>query len=575
MLQASAEAWIKSKLSGVIEPRQYQLEAWNALYSARRNGQDKALVQLATGLGKTLVAAVDVSRYIDEENPLARVLFVSHVTDISDQAKQTFEFVDKAVAGDCIFTTFQWLYANPDTYAADWFDYVVYDEAHHSEADSFKQVRDYFKPRFALALTATPERADGRDITDYFGSSLYSKPLAEGIAEGWLSPVDYHLVLDDTLKKAIKGNFEVGSLSELRALFKLRIRDESIANEVKQRQEAIGLADAQTIVFCNSIENAQHIAGILGGKAYYADLHPIERAQTLKEFRDGSLKTICTIDMFNEGIDIPNARLIVFLRSTSSRTIFEQQLGRGLRRAPGKTHVTVLDFAANIERIGFTRDLGHTISKLRGVAEGYSGLNTGDRTGRSNALFDFGTTFDFDDIAVDILDKYLVLSDRTHLSREAVIAAYNQTKSISQVAEQFGVSWNAVYKHLQAAGIDSSIHKARTMKTEAMIAAYQELGSVKKVSEKLGIATDTIRYRLRKVGFEISYPSQKKYASPELIEAFTRLGSIRQAALETGIDRTAARQRLLNSGIDTSKGKRRHKKQKSLQTARGGVEASN
>jgi superfamily II DNA or RNA helicase len=371
----SAEQWLPDNYPN-IESRDYQVEAWDSLWLARANGQQRALIQLATGLGKTLVSAIDVMHYIAEENPSARILFVSHVTDISRQAKHAFQFVNKTLADRCTFTTFQWLSFNPTVYAPDEFDYIIYDEAHHSEADTFKEIRNYFQPKFALALTATPGRGDGRDIMEYFGNPVYTKTLAEGIAEGWLSPVDYHLVLDDTLKKAVNDNFKVESLGELRALFKLKIRDEQIANEVKQRQEAIGLADAQTIVFCNTIENAQHIAGILGGKPYYADLHPVERTQTLKEFRDGKLRTICTVDMFNEGIDIPNARLIVFLRSTSSRTIFEQQLGRGLRRAPGKTHVTVLDFAANIERINFTRDLGHTISRLRGVEDGYSGFNT-------------------------------------------------------------------------------------------------------------------------------------------------------------------------------------------------------
>lgn len=550
----SAKQWLADNCPN-IESRDYQIEAWNSLWSTRASGQGRALIQLATGLGKTLVCAIDVMHYIAEENPSARVLFVSHVVDISQQAKHTFQFVDKTLTDRCTFTTFQWLSFNSTAYAPDLFDYIIYDEAHHSEADTFKEVRNYFQPKFALALTATPERGDGRDIMDYFGNPVYTKTLAEGIAEGWLSPVDYHLVLDDTLKKAVSTNFKVESLGELRALFKLKVRDKQIAHEIKARQEAIGLANAQTVVFCNTIKNAQHIAGILGGKPYYADLHPIERAQTLKEFRGGDLQTICTVSMFNEGIDIPNARLIVFLRSTSSRTIFEQQLGRGLRRAPGKTHVTVLDFAANIERINFTRDLGHTISRLRGIEKGYSGLNTGSSSSSSSSkLFDFGTSFEFDDIAFKLLDRFQTLKDRVYLTQKQVVAAYRENNDISGLAEEFGVTWNAIHKHLSAAGVYVSAHVGRSVTADEVVAKYKECGSVAATAKHFNVWVGTVKSRLLKAGVEITPTNRTIYASPELIAAFERLGSVRQAALELGINRSAAQNRLRNSGINISRG---------------------
>jgi superfamily II DNA or RNA helicase len=561
MSKMNTSNWLATNVPH-LEQRQYQLEAWEALWGARERGENRALIQLATGLGKTSVAAVDVL-YYRKKNPHARFLFVSHMVDISRQGQASFLRVDPSLTTNLFrrkltdvqmtFATFQGLYQQLTNIKPNHFDYIIWDEAHHTEAETFSAVRKHFTPQFELALTATPSRADGRDILGYFGEPVYSKGLSDGIAEGWLSAVDYHIVFDDAIKRAMSEDFSLNTLHDIRGLFSHRARNETISREVLQRRHQIGLDKAKTIVFCQNIKAAEVMAQLLKGEVYHSDLPIDDRAQVLSRFRKGHLQVICTVDMFNEGIDIPDARLVVFLRSTSSRTIFEQQLGRGLRRHPGKDTVTVLDFVANVERINFVRDLGHTISQYQGSSETYSGKNKGGmRTSHTPSTNFTVSNFVFEDKSIELLERYITLKNHQHLTTAEVVAAYTQCESVQMVAKQFGVSWNAIVKHLKRAGINSQVHKARSISTEEVVAKYKELGSIKKVSQHFNIDVTTVRVRLRKVGVKV--PANKKiYASPELIDAYHRLGSVTQAAKAVGMSKFMALSRFKNSGISTSK----------------------
>jgi hypothetical protein len=222
----------------------------------------------------------------------------------------------------------------------------------------------HFSPLFELGLTATPQRNDQKDIKKYFGAPVFAKKLAEGIAEGWLAEVEYRVVFDDAVKEAINNSFKPKNVTELKELFKVKPRNDVIVQSIERERREIGLGKSKTIIFCASIQQAKYMANKLGGKAYHSDLPAREKRQILLDFRDSKIHTICTRDMFNEGVDIPDARLVVFLRSTSSGNIFEQQLGRGLRKAPGKTKVTVLDFVANLKRIIQIRNLGYDIERI-------------------------------------------------------------------------------------------------------------------------------------------------------------------------------------------------------------------
>jgi hypothetical protein len=339
-------------------------------------------------------------------------------------------------------------------------------------------------------------------------------------------------------------------------LFALKSRNEVISSEVLSRRHEIGLDKAKTIVFCQNISAATEMAALLGGEVYHSDVSTDDRHDIMRRFKSGALQVICTVDMFNEGIDIPDARLVVFLRSTSSRTIFEQQLGRGLRRAPGKDKVTVLDFVANVERINFVRELGrHVASRVRSHSIG-SDVQARGEAQPLDQVFSFNT-FEFEDKVIELMERYDTIRGIEHLKTTEVVAMYHELGSIQKTADRFGVTWQAIKKHLAKVGIDTSGHlaAARSLPDEDIAAKYEEIGSLKKVAKHFGVGEWVIKNRLIKMGVTINPVNQKKFASPELIEAFNRLGSVRQAAEELGIGRHSAMKHLKNSGIDIAKKK--------------------
>lgn len=559
--------WLKQNVPN-IEARDYQIGAWDKLRDCRKKGRKRVLVHFATGLGKTSVAAIDVLRYTTDEKPKGRVLFVSHMNDISQQAKNTFLFVNpnfttttfkgKLKDVQVTFATFQGLIRQLDNIPYDYFSYIIWDEAHHIEADTFSLVRKHFTPEFELALTATPERADGRDIFNYFGHPIFTKSLADGINEGWLSAVDYHIVFDEAIKEAMDNEFEVSSLKQIRELFAIKSRNEIISKEVKERRHQIGLDKAKTIVFCQNIIAASEMATLLDGEVYHSGIVFDRREDIMRRFKNGKLQVICTVDMFNEGIDIPDARLVVFLRSTSPRTIFEQQLGRGLRRAPGKNRVTVLDFVANVERINFVRELGRHVggshSSGTGLSRG-SGFDDLLQEVQDNDNFSL-STFDFEDKVVELMDRYDTIKGIEHLTKEEVVERYNDLdKSIQRTADSFGVSWNAIKKHLVKANINTSRHLAagKSLVESEVVDKYRELSSLKKVADHFGVGNYIIKNVLVRAGETILTHNVPVFATPELIEAFKKYGSVRQAAVAVGQGRYSARQHLINSGFNTSK----------------------
>jgi superfamily II DNA or RNA helicase len=364
-----------------IQAREYQSEVWGAIQSAREAGEDGALVHLATGLGKTTVGVADALRFadgfIEKEGRTPNILFAVHQTEILDQAAERFAAVEsdltqgrydgktKNLSSTVTFATLQSLYKNLEGLDPEQFDYIIYDEVHHAQADTFKKVVEYFKPKFRLGLTATPDRMDDKDIRELFGTEIYSKPLAEAMTEGYLADVDYHIVFDEAVKKAMESGFNPTTMKEVQDLLENESRNEEIALQIHDKMEEIGLEDAKTIIFCQNIQQADQMAQLLGGRSYHSGLKKGERIDTLEAFKKNGLQVITTRDMFNEGVDIPDARLIIFLRSTSSKTVFEQQLGRGLRKNAGKDTVSVLDFVANIERLTYVKELVDEIKRVR------------------------------------------------------------------------------------------------------------------------------------------------------------------------------------------------------------------
>lgn len=417
-----------------FESRSYQLEAWDSLWQARAEGKDKGLLHLATGLGKTSVAVFDYAKFRSEQvqkGQPARALFVVHQNNILEQAKERFEEVlpdvstgffrnshTKLPSSDVTFASFQSLTRGIDKLPADRFDYIVYDEAHHIEAKTYKTVVEHFKPAFQLGLTATPERMDEKQITDHFGKELYRKTLPEAIAEGHLATVNYNIVSDNAVQEAIKEGFNPSTIAEIQRLFDIQPRNEEIVYKILEAQEKIkqeqGIDQVKTIVFCADMEHADEIAALMGGESYHSGKSSNQQDVILSSFRDSELDTITVRDMFNEGVDIPDARLIVFLRTTQSPSVFEQQLGRGLRKDKHKQEVTVLDFVANIERIALIRQLSDEIRK---VTQQHDGTDDGkitplDRPESNLNIYSDQSEFIFTQEIVDLLDKYNYILER-------------------------------------------------------------------------------------------------------------------------------------------------------------------
>lgn len=340
-----------------IEPIKFQVPALYELSKTREEGFNKALVIVATGLGKTYLSAFD-SKNFD------KILFVAHRDEILKDAQKTFETIysdsksygffngsAKDTKKDIIFASVQTLskndYLSEDYFSKDYFDYIVVDEFHHSSAKSYSEILNYFKPKFLLGLTATPDRADSGDIyklCDY--NIAYECDLRVAINNGWLTPFQYFGIYDDTDYSLIPwrgGKYDLESL-ENSLIVEKRVQL-ILEKYLKYRKKS-------TIAFCASVKHAKvmynyFLKNKIKSALILGETSISDRQNIIKKFKDGKLDIIFTVDIFNEGIDIPCIDTVLFLRPTTSYTIFMQQLGRGLRTYPNKHHLRVLDFVGN------------------------------------------------------------------------------------------------------------------------------------------------------------------------------------------------------------------------------------
>lgn len=466
-----------------FEARTYQLDAFNALWTARRDSADRGLIHLATGLGKTSVAVVDYAAFrqeqIERTGREPRALFVVHQNNILLQASERFAELMPDVSrslysnrqknlpeSGVTFSSFQTLSNGAHRFPNDYFDYIIYDEAHHIEAKTYKKVVEYFKPQFQLGLTATPERMDEKDITDHFGEALYTKTLPEAIAEKHLATVNYNIVFDDAVKEAMQNDFEPSSLAEIQRLFEVQPRNEIIVEKIRDAQELIrreqGIERVKTIIFCADLEHANTIADMMGGESYHSGKDRAQQAALLDAFRGDGLETITVRDMFNEGVDVPDARLVVFLRTTQSATIFEQQLGRGLRKSRNKQEVTVLDFVANIERIALIRELADSVDNLNTRAG--TRIGDGDKRGDDTApgfdeslkIHSEDSEFIFSEEIIDLLEKYKQRKE----DQESIADAPEGVISLASYAvKDLGVSPQTLRNAFRQASVELPIYK--------------------------------------------------------------------------------------------------------------------
>ena len=367
ILNEYSKKWKRPKLqlnqrdNELFEPNGAQLEALYNLNKSREEGYDKALVVAATGIGKTYLAAFDAKNY-------EKILFLAHREEIITQASESFKNIypnktqgfyyskDKDIEKDIIFALVQSLgkKTNLNEFKRDYFDYIIIDEFHHAVADNYKRVLDYFTPKFLLGLTATPERLDNRDVfalCDY--NNVYEIRLKEAINKGYLSPFRYYGIYDDTVDYS-QINMKNGRYDEKDLEEKLMIHKRA---ELVLRH-FLKYNSSSAIGFCSSRNHAEYMAKYFtendipsaavysGSQGEYTE----NRKDAVEKLKNNKLKALFTVDMFNEGVDIPSIDTVLFLRPTQSPTIFLQQLGRGLRKDENKKYLTVLDFIGNYKK---------------------------------------------------------------------------------------------------------------------------------------------------------------------------------------------------------------------------------
>ncbi len=343
------------------EPHAIQLRALAALASTREAGHVRGLVVLATGLGKTLLAAMDALQM-----GARRVLFVAHRAEILEQARRAFAWVlpDRSaglfmggvrdVGADLVFASVQTL-RRPEQltqWAADHFDLIVIDEFHHAAALGYRRVLTYFRPRFMLGLTATPERGDGAELWTLCDDNLvFRADLAEGIAAGRLVPFAYFGLKDSVDYQAIpwrSGRFDPEALSQ--ALATQSHAEQALQGYLAHAPEG----PRRGLWFCASIRHAEFMAEFLRERgiravAVHSEPGGAPRSASLRALAAGEIEAITTVDVFNEGVDVPDVNVVVLLRPTGSRVVFLQQIGRGLRlpESSHKPRLVILDFIGN------------------------------------------------------------------------------------------------------------------------------------------------------------------------------------------------------------------------------------
>lgn len=366
------------------KPRPYQEDAIQGIVSAYANKKNCALAVMATGLGKTFVAAEAIRR-IFKLKPKIKVLVLAHTNPLVYQLERSFwKFMTKEQ------TSVVWNgYEEPSTVQIDnadfvfacvnsvsdyisrndefpRFDIIIVDECHHAGSSMYNRVFQQTNAGknggpFLLGLTATPWRPDEVDLSNIFGETVVCIDMVEGLKKGFLSNVDYRMYTDnidwDALRDLQGQSFTPKQIN--RTLF-IDQWDDSVVYELKKTWNE--QPNPRAIVFCGTIDHANimcaklNALGFCNAAAIYSNsgngytMTQFEKNKILSDFTDGTINVVCTVDIFNEGIDVPDVNILVFQRVTHSRRIFIQQLGRGLRISENKDKVIVLDFVSDIRR---------------------------------------------------------------------------------------------------------------------------------------------------------------------------------------------------------------------------------
>lgn len=439
-----------------IEPNEIQKEALDALnYCRQVNEWRKAIVVMPTGSGKTLLSALDGKRFG------GRQLFLVHRLDILTQSVEVYKMVRPTMnygflTGDVQENEMECdvLFASKDMlrqpnqlirFERDAFDYIVVDEVHHGQSPSYRDILEHFQPTFMLGMTATPDRMDRKDIFEMFDyNKAYETTLHEVIERGFLVPYTYFGLTDDIDYTRIKFENNRYRVNDLERLLIIPERNKAILDQYLEK----GLGD-KAIGFCVSIEHAERMTDFFnenGVSAVAIHSGVQERDRLINEFRENRISVAFTVDLFNEGVDFPNVQVLMFLRPTESKTVFLQQLGRGLRRSFGKERLRVLDFIGNYQRANRIRDY---LSKRKEIIEE-------GRAGRTYRKFKYvystGCEVKFTADVEEILNRQdaqeLGIGKLELTEAYYVVAEYLRRRPSRNDIDQFGEYKSALYSQV-------------------------------------------------------------------------------------------------------------------------------
>ncbi len=338
-----------------VKPNFMQRKALKELNRYRAVGENKALVVSAAGSGKTYLAAFDALNF----NP-DRLLYIVHEGSILKKSLETFTDVfgsnvtygifsgeSKEMDADFVFATNLTMCRSLELFARDEFDYIIIDECHHATAETYKKIIAYFEPEFLLGLTATPERMDNQDVFELFNKNVpYELRLRDAIINDLVVPFKYYGIRDQLVNYGLTKSEERKMIAQLAS-------DEH-ADFIAEQIEAHRVpGKLKALAFCRNVTHARMMCEVMSERyktAYLTGRNDIgERVRAYNDLQsdEADLEILFTVDILNEGVDIPGVNMVLFLRPTESSTVFIQQLGRGLRKFDNKSYVTVLDFIGN------------------------------------------------------------------------------------------------------------------------------------------------------------------------------------------------------------------------------------
>lgn len=338
-----------------VKPNFMQKKALKELNRYRAVGTARALVVAAAGSGKTYLAAFDALNFSPK-----RLLYIVHEGSILKKALETFQDVfgnvvsygifsgeSKEMDADFVFATNITMAKSLELFPKDYFDYIIVDECHHATAETYRKIIGYFEPEFLLGLTATPERMDNQDVFDLFDKNVpYELRLRDAIINELVVPFKYYGIRDELINYGLTKSEERKMVAQLATVDHCNF----IAKEIEKHRPAGKL---KALAFCRNVTHARMMCETMGEHyktAYLTGKNDIgERVRAYNDLQsdEKDLEILFTVDILNEGVDIPGVNMVLFLRPTESSTIFIQQLGRGLRKYDNKQYVTVLDFIGN------------------------------------------------------------------------------------------------------------------------------------------------------------------------------------------------------------------------------------